>query len=148
MSHLVPHLLPAPHHPSTNTITDASKIYCPGVLSHPLCSHTCPSLYQLQLIFPSTPVISPILFSHCGLNEAFFKQNITSFHSSLIDGLCSSLRYWVVLYDLTFPCPHHLMPLSLPASMLQQHQPPSSSSAILCCSNQGHTLVLPSAQDG
>lgn len=94
---------------------------CPDVLfSHPYCHHSCSSLPTNLTNLP------PLLLSSLPfilLTVAW----MTLPHSILllIDIACSLFEALggPVWPDLS-PCPHHLMPLSLPASMLQRHQPP------------------------
>lgn len=107
-------------YPSTNTVIDTSKI---RALMSSFLIPIATILVHLSLpTWQIFPLYSCHLF-HFLLTVAW----MTLPHSILllIDIACSLFEALggPVWPDLS-PCPHHLMPLSLPASMLQRHQPP------------------------
>ena len=99
---------------------------CPDVLfSHPYCRHTCPSLSINSTNLPPLLLSSLPFILLTVAWMTFFKWILPHSILLLIDITCSLFEVLggPIWPDLS-PCPHHLMPLSLPASMLQRHQPP------------------------
>lgn len=113
-------------HPSTNTVTDASKI-CALMSSFliPIAATLVHLSLSTRLIFPLYSCHLSHLFSSLWPEWPFLNKILPHSILLLIDITCSLFEVLggPIWPDFS-PCPHHLMPLSLPASMLQRHQPP------------------------
>lgn len=125
MSYLVPHLLPAPHliHQQTPSLMPPKYVpWCP-LFSSLLPPHLSISINSTNLPPLLLSSLTFILLTVAWMT--FFKWILPHSILLLIDITCSLFEVLggPIWPDFS-PCPHHLMPLSLPASMLQRHQPP------------------------